>query len=119
MEHLHSLPNQSLWCTFTTDGDGSWIYRSLLAGNLIMMSDGSYNENISLDVCSCVVVFRDRFSGEAARVTWVEKSDNYTADNYCAELLGAIAIQLLLQVATDGSTFLESFARNVAVTTQP
>jgi hypothetical protein len=66
MEHLHSLPNQSLWRTFTTDGDGSWIYRSLLAGNLIMMSDGSYNENIALDVCLCAVVFRNRFSGEAA-----------------------------------------------------
>jgi hypothetical protein len=30
----------------------------------------------------CAVVFRDRFSGEAARVTWVETSDNHTADNY-------------------------------------
>jgi hypothetical protein len=60
MEQLHSLPNQSLWRTFTKDGDGSsWIFCSLLAGNLIMMSDGSYNENIALDLCSCAVVFRD------------------------------------------------------------
>jgi hypothetical protein len=102
MERLHALPNQSLWRTFTTDGDGSWIYRSLVAGNLIMMSDGSYNDNVALDVCSCAVVFRDRFSGDTARVSWVEKSNNYTADNYRAELLGGIAIQLLLKVATDG-----------------
>lgn len=102
LERLQALPNQSLWYTFTTDGDGSWIYRSLIAGDLIIMSDGSYNDNVALDVCSCAVVFCDRVSGATARVAWVEKSDPHTADNYCAELLGSIAIQLLLQVAREG-----------------
>jgi hypothetical protein len=32
-----------------------------------------------------------------------EKSDVYTVDNYRAELLGGIALQLLVQVATDGN----------------
>jgi hypothetical protein len=66
------------------------------------MSNGSYNENIALDVCSCAAVFRDKVSNESARVTWVEKSDAHTADNYMAKLLGAIAIQLILKVASDG-----------------
>jgi hypothetical protein len=73
LEQLHALPNQSLWRTFTTDGDGSWIYHSLIAGDLIMMSHDSYNDNVALDVCSCAVVFRDRVSGDTARVAWVEK----------------------------------------------
>jgi hypothetical protein len=92
LQQIHSLPNQSLWRTFQTDGDRLWINRSLLAGNLITTSDGSYNENIALDVCSCAALFRDRVTGESARVTWVEKSNVHTADNYRAELLGAIAI---------------------------
>jgi hypothetical protein len=66
------------------------------------MSDGSYNVNIALYVCSCAVLFRDKATGESARVTWVEQSNVHTADNYRAELLGAIAIQLLLKVASDG-----------------
>ena len=69
LQRLHSLPNRSLWRTFRTDGDGSWIYRSLLAGNLITMSDGSYNENLALDVCSCAVLFRDSVTGESAKVS--------------------------------------------------
>jgi hypothetical protein len=73
-----------------------------MAGNLIAMSDGSYNDKIALDVCSCAVVLRDRVTNETARVSWVEKSDNHIADNYQSELLGAIAIQLLLKVASDG-----------------
>jgi hypothetical protein len=35
-------------------------------------------------------------------VTWVERSDVHTSDNYRAELLGAIALQLLVKVALDG-----------------
>lgn len=66
------------------------------------MSDGSYNENIALDICSCAALFRDRVTGESAWVTWVEKGNVHTADNYRAELLGAIAIQLVLKVASDG-----------------
>jgi hypothetical protein len=66
------------------------------------MSDGSYNENIALDVCSCAAVFRDKVSNESACVTWVKKSDAHTTDNYRAKLLGAISIQLILKVASDG-----------------
>ena len=42
MERVRAEPNQILWRTFVTDGDGSWIYESLLSNNLVMMSDGAY-----------------------------------------------------------------------------
>jgi hypothetical protein len=80
----------------------SVLYEGLLANSLVMMSDGSYNEKIGRNLCSCAAVIYCRQTQQKATVTWVEKSDVYTADNYRAELLGGIALQLLVQVATDG-----------------
>jgi hypothetical protein len=102
LERLSALPNQSLWENLQLDGDGSWIYEGLLANTLIMMSDGSYNEKVGHDICSCAAIILCTATGKKASVIWVEKSDVHTADNYRAEILGGIAIQLLLQVATDG-----------------
>ena len=52
LDRIRSLTNQSLWRSFTVDGDGSWIYNGLLNNTLVMMSDGSYDENSADDVCS-------------------------------------------------------------------
>jgi hypothetical protein len=81
------------------DGDGSWIYGGLLNNTLILMSDGSYNRGIATDVCSWLPIILRTDTGDRAVVTWVEKSDVHTADIYRAELLGAIALQLLVKVA--------------------
>ena len=102
LDRLRSLPNQSLWKTFVVDGDGSWIYEGILRNSLIFMSDGSYDEKRAPDVCSCSAMIRCKISGHTASVTWVEHSDRFSADNYRAELLGAIALQLLIKVACDG-----------------
>jgi hypothetical protein len=67
-----------------------------------MMSDGSYNEKVGRDICSCAAIIYCSATGNKASVTWVEKSDVHTADNYRAEILGGIALQILTQVATDG-----------------
>jgi hypothetical protein len=84
------------------DGDGSWIYGGLLNNTLVMMSDCSYNQAIANDACSCAAIILRRDTGDQAKVTWVERSDVHTADSYHAELLGAIALQLLVKVALDG-----------------
>ena len=39
---LTSQPNPGLWDNFECDGDGWWIRDALLAGNLRMVSNGSY-----------------------------------------------------------------------------
>lgn len=62
-----------------------------------MMSVGSYNEKIGQDLCSCTVIIYCKKSGNKATVIWVYKSIVYTADNYWAELLGGIALQLLVK----------------------
>jgi hypothetical protein len=102
LERIRSLPNQTLWANFVVDGDGSWIYDGLLRDTLDMMSDGSYDEKRASDVCSCAAMVRCRHTGKTASLTWVEKSDRFSADNYRAELLGGIALQLILRTACDG-----------------
>jgi hypothetical protein len=103
LKRLSALPYQSLWKNLKIDGDGSWIYEGSLANTtLIMMSDGSYNKKVGRDICSCAAIIFCTATGNKASVTWVEKSDVHTADNYQAEILGGIALQLLVQVAMDG-----------------
>ena len=102
MQRLHALPNQSLWRTLRITGDGTWIYEGVLRDSLVMMSDGSYNERIARDVCSCAVIIHCKATNHRATVTWVEKTSNQSATNYRGEILGSIAIQLLLSVALDG-----------------
>lgn len=101
LERIRSLPNQSLWRNFVVDGDGSWIYEGLLQNSLIMMSDGSYDPLLADDVCSCAAIISCQRTGQRASVTWVEKSDRYTADNYRAEILGGIALQLIVRTACE------------------
>ena len=103
LQQLQALPNRSLWRTFEVDGDGSWIYGGLILNNtLITISDGSYNSTTATDACSCTSIILRRDTGDRAKVTWVERSDVHTSDNYRAKLLGAIALQLLVKVALDG-----------------
>lgn len=47
-------------------------------------------------------MIRCRVTGFTALVTWAEQNDFFSADNYRAELLGAIVLQLLIKTACDG-----------------
>eukprot|EP00956_Cyclotella_meneghiniana_P028226 scaffold65021_cov87-Cyclotella_meneghiniana.AAC.13 len=67
------------------------------------MSDGAYEPLLAEDVCPCaVVVMCLRITGNKASLTWVEHSDRVSADNYHAEILGGIALQMLVKVACEG-----------------
>jgi hypothetical protein len=110
LERIRALPNQSLWKNFVVDGDGSWIYEGLLAGSLIFMSDGSYDPLLADDVCSCASIVACQSTGYRASVTWVEKSDRFSADNYRAEILGSIALQMIIHAACEGK-YISPFVR--------
>ena len=56
----------------------------------------SYNKALASDVCSSASLIHCRQTGNTAKVTWVEKSNTHTADNYRAEILGAVALQILV-----------------------
>jgi hypothetical protein len=102
LELIRALPNQSLWENFVVDRDGSWIYDDLLTNLLVMMNDGLYDEMAAKDVCSCAAMIKHSVTGQRASVSWVEKSDRFSADNYRDEILGGIALQLILRAACDG-----------------
>jgi hypothetical protein len=81
------------------------------------MSDGSYDEKRAFDVSFCMAMTRCELTGYTALVIWAERSFKFSTDNYQAEILGAIALQLLIKTAwgnnisellwTDSSTFLK------------
>jgi hypothetical protein len=91
-----------LWENFVVDGDGSWIYEGLVTNSLVMMSDDSYDEMAANDACSCAAIIEHSMTGQRASVLWVEKSNRFSADNYRAEILGGIALQLILCTACEG-----------------
>ena len=97
-EVLHSFENQSLWRYFHCDGDGKWIHNGLLLGTLVIVHDGSYMKEVAQDVCSAGFMIYCTHTRCRAKGTVVEKSDS--ADNYRAEVLGGIMIQLVLKAAS-------------------
>jgi hypothetical protein len=71
----------------------------------VMMSDGSYDKVAANDrnnICSCAAIIECSKTGRCATVTWVEDSNCYTADNYRAERLGGIALELIIRTACEG-----------------
>ena len=63
------------------------------------MSDGSYDEKRAFDVSFCAAMTRCELTGYTALVIWAERSVKFSTDNYQAEILGAIALQLLIKTA--------------------
>eukprot|EP00956_Cyclotella_meneghiniana_P019807 scaffold34440_cov45-Cyclotella_meneghiniana.AAC.4 len=72
LERIRALPN------------GLWIYESLLSNSLVMMSDGAYELLLAEGVCSCAIIVMCLRTGNRASLTWLERSDRLSADNYRA-----------------------------------
>ena len=81
----------------TCDGDGWWIQDALLDGNLYLLSDGSWQSEIGLSVCSYAFIAKCIESNQELRCTRVEKGE--CASNYRAEILGAIGYLLVMKAA--------------------
>ena len=98
LETLRSYPNQGMWREMRVDGDGEWILDALMEGTLDIAHDGSYQPELSKNVCSTAVLFRCRRSKRQLFTTFAEESPD--ASSYRSEILGAIAAQLILRAAT-------------------
>lgn len=101
LDVLGSWGNRSLWRSFQCDGDGSWIYRALKLGSLVVVHDGSYMPKISQEVCAAAFVIHCPLQGKYAHGTWVEKTTRKDVDNYRAEILGGIGAQLVVKAALE------------------
>ena len=68
-----------------------------MKGTLRMMHDGSYMSKVDPSICSAAFVITCISTGQKAMGTVVERND--FADNYRAEVLGAIGGLLILRAA--------------------
>jgi hypothetical protein len=57
---------------------------------------------VANNICSCAAVFYCSYEGKYADVTWAEKSNKRSADNYRAEILGGCCAQLIVKAAITG-----------------
>ena len=97
LDIIKSDSNQSLWRTLKCDGDGAWISRGLLSGSLLVAHDGSYQKEVSLEVCSAAVMIYCTRTRKTCTCTIAENSPS--ASSYRGEILGAILTQLILRAA--------------------
>ena len=74
----------------------------MMNGTLEIGHDGSYQPELVNNICAGATVIHCPQLDKFAKLTWVEKSDCKTATNYCGEILGAIATQLLIKSLVDG-----------------
>ena len=98
LDALRSFPNQKMWSNMQLDEDGKWILEALMEGTLDIAHDGSYQPEVTKNVCSTAVLFRCRRTKRQLLTSFAEKSPDATS--YRSEILGAIAAQLILRAAT-------------------
>ena len=63
LETLKTYPNQSLWENMTVEGDGESIHTALQAGSLILVHDGSYQEDLDPTRCSAAYIVMCKTTG--------------------------------------------------------
>ena len=80
------------------DEDGEWILEALMEGTLDIAHDGSYQPEVTKDVCSTAILFKCRRTKRQLVTAFAERSPDATS--YRSEILGAIAAQLVLRAAT-------------------
>jgi hypothetical protein len=102
LETLHSFPNQSMWNDLQLDGNGEWVSEALSAGTLVLVHDGSYNENLDPTKCSAAYIIMCKKTKKRMHGTVVDKNEN--ASNYRAELLGALCCLLIVKAAANSGT---------------
>jgi hypothetical protein len=96
--HFHDLlrkwPNQNIWKTLEYTNDGKWIYDSISQSSLLCVSDGSYIREFHPFLCSAAIIMECTRSGERLTLTFSNRSS--TANAFRGELLGLMAIHLIL-----------------------
>ena len=95
---LASWENQTLWTNLSVDSTGQWLTDALCSGSLDIVHDGSFMKKVTPKVCSMALIMRCRITGYQLTCTWTELSNS--ADNYRAELLGAVCCSLILKAAS-------------------
>jgi hypothetical protein len=93
-EVLMSWGNSWLWDHVKVTGGDHWIYQAITEGMLVAVTDGSYIQEIYPDLCLAAFVLK--CSKGRGRIYGVFTESSRVANAYRGELLGLMAIHLIL-----------------------
>ncbi len=93
-EVLKLWGNTWLWDSMNVSGGTDWIHLSIREGTLVAVTDGSFIRELYPHLCSAAFVFECR-KGHG-RITGSFSEGSAVANAYQGELLGLMAIHLLL-----------------------
>jgi hypothetical protein len=91
---LQSWGNTWLWDHMSVSGGTTWLDKSILEGTLVAVTDGSYIRELFPNLCSAAFVLK--CSKGCGRVVWLFSEALIVANAYWGELLGLMAIHLIL-----------------------
>lgn len=94
LEYLHSWGSEWLWESLHMNKSHEWVADHLRQNKLVCVTDGSYNKELAPDICSAGYVLACSKTKEYVAGTLVERS--LWASSYRGELLGMLALRLLL-----------------------
>ena len=83
-----------LWEHMSIEGGTSWIVRAIRDGSLVAVTDGSYIKQIYPNLCLAAFILE--CSQGSGRIIGLFKEATKAANAYRGELLGLMAIHLLL-----------------------
>jgi hypothetical protein len=91
---LQSWGNTWLWEHMSVSGETAWVDKSILKGTLVAVADRSYIRELFPNLCSATFVLE--CSKGRRRVVGLFSEALIVANAYCMELLGLMAIHLIL-----------------------
>ncbi len=83
-----------LWEHMSVKGRTDWIAQAIMTGSLVAITDGSYTRQ--LDPCSCSSAFVLECTQGCGRLIGSFKETSRAANAYRRELLGLMAVHLIL-----------------------
>ncbi len=83
-----------LWETMTIVGGMEWIAQAITAGSLVAVTDGSYIRQLYPHLCSAAFILECSYA--RGRLVGLFKEASKAANAYRGELLGLMAIHLIL-----------------------
>lgn len=83
-----------MWDNLTVEGEEDWILESIREGDCVAVTDGSYMDGVDSTVCSAAFIFECQ--KKRGRITGSFCEQSSVACSYRGELLGLLAIHLIL-----------------------
>ena len=98
-EVLEEWGGNWMWKSLRILGNDEWIKEAIEKGTLVVVTDGSYMRDMYPDICSAAFILE--CSKGSGRIIGSFSDQSITANAYRAELMGLLAIHLILKAANE------------------